>query len=130
MALRRHWAKPLSKLNRGGEEAAVDTDIGASDKTGSPWRGQKHRGPDQFFGAAKTAHRGVAENLLGPFGGAAILVKQEPAVLFSREKTRGQGIHSHPLGGPLASQKFAEIEHRRLGGRISNHPRQGQMGAD
>ena len=78
-------------------KSAVYANIGAGDKARGLWCGEEHRSADQFFGTTKALHRRMTQNLLSALCGAAIFVEQQATVLFSWEKSWGQGINANTL---------------------------------
>ena len=78
-------------------KSAIDGYYYAGDEFGCV-RYQPHERTDEFFGLAVSAHRSVVDNQLAAFGFAAILIRQQEAVLVRQEEPGRDGVYADVRG--------------------------------
>src|SRR5438093_2466065 len=125
-----HSARRLESSNRLAQKPAVHADVRAGDETAGRRTGQEEARADEFTRLAEAAHRGVSPNGLRARGRRAVVVEEQLAILFGREKTRGDRVHAHALRRPFAREELRQVQHSRLGRRVGDDARQRHVRGD
>ena len=111
----------FSRLDRRRQKTPVDTNIRASHKAARRRRSQKDRRPHQFLRPSEAIHRCMGKDLATALGRAAVLIKEQAAVLLSGEETRRDRIDPDPFFRPFPRQDLRQTDHRHTFLSINPH---------